>query len=1592
MKQKLLFFLTAVLLAMLPVSMAHADVTKNGIRYSAEIDGKELPYYSVVRQADGKANYINLSGEVTFQYALYDKYVTTIREYAFSEMQAKASFTVGGKMTTVSRYSFYKAVGLQSITLTSSVTTVGEHAFDGCTQLTSVSMSSNIKVLQPYTFAKCTKLPSINIASVTQIGEAAFKGSSALVSVGASTPRRRLIATSIGDEAFANCQSLQNIYFAPDKLTYIGASAFSNCKKLKTLTLPATVVTIKDYAFAGSGLKVLTNNSTTPQNINANVFSGIDLSKCILYVPQGTKAAYKAANVWKKFGNILEPGEQPVGLNIEDDPEEDVTAIYSGMAKIGNLYYTLSKDLTAEVVQDASYKNNLIGKLVIPQNVEYKGYTYTVTSIAAYAFTDCKITAVELPNTITTLAHYAFYNCKQLESINFPSSLSTIGESCFEHCSSIHSVDLSKTSVEVIPSSCFSQTFMETIVLPKQLKRIEYRAFAWCRQKVFEFPESVEYVGNCAFLNNSVKGFQVIVNVENPALAEDSAFYNAGFKGGLTVLEYQISLTVPNGCIEKYRKAKGWERFYLIYDKGLTEKIKYGQLYYQLQEDKTAYVTYEKNEAGNYSDIKGEVTVEKELNYQGVNYIVTDIGAEAFRYATGITKVNLPNNLEEIGAKAFSGCTNLAEINIPATLTALANDAFVGTKLYSNNTDANGAVYYYGCLLALTKQLPSEYIVKDGTRLIATNVFNNQKSLTSLTLPEGLTTICNGAIAEMSNLKTISLPSTLSNIGNSFLSSCSALTSIYNYATKPFDLSEITSFVNLQKTGCSLYVPKGSKSAYTGSNSWKEFPILEMAPKTYTVTFVDHEGKELDTQIIEVGNAATAPWEPEREGYTFIGWDKDFSNIQANLTVTAQYEKNKYFVTFLDYDGTSLGSQEVEHGQSAVAPAEPVRTGYTFTGWDKEFDIVTQNMDVTAQYALKVWTVTYLNYDNSLIGTEQVVNGEDAKGMVATRKGWIFGQWYNTKNFEYVDLKNITSDMTVKAEFSGEILFDVIYRVEGVTTFQIQAVYGLNASQIYYKPTNYPLIPQKESDDVYDYTFVGWTPEVSYITENIVQDAVFEASLRKFTVKFVDWNDITLSEQIVEYGSEAEAPTPERTGYTFTGWDKDLSFVTSDLTVKAQYTINTYSVTFVDYDDAVLRAAQVVEYGGDAVPPADPVRKGYTFTGWAPDYKNVTGDMTVKAQYTINQYTVTFVDHEGKELSSATLDYGTMPTPPQNPVRESTEQYDYTFKGWSPEVVAVSGDATYTATYTQTLRQYNVTFVDHEGKELSSATLDYGTMPTPPQAPVRESSEQYDYTFKGWSPEVVAVSGDATYTATYTQTLRQYTIRFLNYDGSVLQSSEWEYGTTPVYSGSTPLRAEDETYTYEFKGWDKEIVAVSEATDYTAQFNAVAKTTYYTVTFLDWDGTELFVETVEEGKDAHGPAETPTRNGYTFIGWSKPLTNITSDLTVVAQYEIEKVYHTVTFLDWDGTELLKETVEDGQDAQGPAEEPTRNGYTFIGWSKPITNITEDLTVVALYEEATGVEDINKAPSVNVRKELRNGHVVIIMPDGKEYNTTGAQIK
>ena len=143
-----------------------------------------------------------------------------------------------------------------------------------------------------------------------------------------------------------------------------------------------------------------------------------------------------------------------------------------------------------------------------------------------------------------------------------------------------------------------------------------------------------------------------------------------------------------------------------------------------------------------------------------------------------------------------------------------------------------------------------------------------------------------------------------------------------------------------------------------------------IAPKpAYTVTFKDWDGTTLKTQTVEEGSGATAPNNPTRDGYDFTGWDVSFSNITSNLTVTAQYSIKTYTVTFKDHDGTTLKTQTVTHGNAAIAPSDPTRDGYDFTGWDKSFNNITSDLTVTAQYTQIKIEAIELDTNNIVLST-----------------------------------------------------------------------------------------------------------------------------------------------------------------------------------------------------------------------------------------------------------------------------------------------------------------------------------------------------------------------------------------------------------------------------------------------------------------------------------------------------------------------------------------------------------------------------------------------------------------------------------------------
>ncbi|MBQ6766522.1 MAG: T9SS type A sorting domain-containing protein, partial [Paludibacteraceae bacterium] len=312
-------------------------------------------------------------------------------------------------------------------------------------------------------------------------------------------------------------------------------------------------------------------------------------------------------------------------------------------------------------------------------------------------------------------------------------------------------------------------------------------------------------------------------------------------------------------------------------------------------------------------------------------------------------------------------------------------------------------------------------------------------------------------------------------------------------------------------------------------------------------------------------------------------------------------------------------------------------------------------------------------------------------------------------------------------------------------------------------------------------------------------------------------------------GSTPTKPATAQYNYTCTGWDKTITTVTeaTDYTATYSSVVNKYEIKFVNYDGSELQSSEV-EYGvtpsyTGEVPekPAD-AENTYVFTGWSPELTSVTKAQIYTAQFssTTNLYTIRFLNEDGTELQSEELAYGATPAyTGETPTKEAIAQYTYTFKGWNSEITEVTGAKDYKATYTSTTNKYLITFKNYNGEELQSSEVEYGVTPAySGEAPEKPADAENTYIFTGWSQSIESVTKAQTYTAQFSSTTNKYLIRFLNEDGTELQSEELAYGTTPEYTGEPPVKEATAQYTYTFKGWDSDIEVVKGAKNYTATY------------------------------------------------------------------------------------------------------------------------------------------------------------------------------
>ena len=277
-----------------------------------------------------------------------------------------------------------------------------------------------------------------------------------------------------------------------------------------------------------------------------------------------------------------------------------------------------------------------------------------------------------------------------------------------------------------------------------------------------------------------------------------------------------------------------------------------------------------------------------------------------------------------------------------------------------------------------------------------------------------------------------------------------------------------------------------------------------------------------------------------------------------------------------------------------------------------------------------------------------------------------------------------------------------------------------------------------------DMTYTGHTFKGWYDNENLTGSPVTAIGgaetgnkeywakweINRYTITFDTAGGSEIAPITQDYGTNITAPAnPTRKGYTFKGWDKEIpeTMPAENMTVKAQWEINQYTIAF-DTNGGSEIATITQDYGTEITAPADPTRKGYTFKGWDKEIPETmpAENITVKAQWEINQYTIAFDTNGGSEIAPITQDYGTEITAPDNPTREG-----YTFIGWDRDIPEIMSAENITVTAQWEINRYTITFDTAGGSDIAPITQDYGTNITAPADPTREG-----YTFIGWDKAI----------------------------------------------------------------------------------------------------------------------------------------------------------------------------------------------------------------------------------------------------------------
>ena len=1013
---------------------------------------------------------------------------------------------------------------------------------------------------------------------------------------------------------------------------------------------------------------------------------------------------------------------------------------------VGNFKYTVTDEENDYVSIAKADEATLSGALVIPSSVSHEGATYAVTSVGASGFYETGITSVTIPSSVLTIGDYAFQNCGSITSIT---------------------IEDSETPLSL------AGTYGERPL--------------WN-------PAATIYLGRDLNLTGE--------DVNFPLLSD------------ATSVEFGPKVTTINP--------------YLFSENSKLENLTIGN-------GVTTIGEYAFNSCGTYWDDETHQGVENLVVTMGSN--VTTIGAHAFQNCGKLKSVTLPSTLTTIGNETFNR-TGLTSISIPASVTSIGDFAFqscdnmTSIRIEDSETPLSlagtyserplwnpAATIYLGRDLNLTGEDVNFPLLSDATSVefgpkvttINPYLFSENSKLENLTIGNGVTTIgeyafnsCGTywddethqgvenlvvtmgsnvttigahAFQNCGKLKSVTLPSTLTTIGNETFNR-TGLTSI----SIPASVTSIGDFAFQSCDNMTSIRIEDSETPLSLAGTYSERPLWNSATTIYIGRNLTLTGEDVNYPLLE--NATSVEFGPQVSAipnYLFSG-------------VTTLSSVKVPWLTPITLNATTF-HEDTYTNATLWVPGGTMDAYETATNWTsfvhKDFASFVVSITGSAHGTLAVGEISSTNNETA---TTLIDRGENAVFTVTPATGYELTNFTvnsvaQTPTAGQYTVEDLSADQTVVAGFTP-IEYDLTLTLNDGT--------ASNPATYTIETTTFTLNNPTKAG----YDFAGW--KLNGVGEAMMTVTIAKGSTGHLAYT-ATWTPIVYNIALTLDGGEAENPStytiesaaitlnnPTKTGHTFKGWKLNGEGVammevtiaagsTGHLAYTATWQVNQYTITFNSNGGTGIDAIKL-DYGTEVEAPANPTRIGYTFAGWLPEVPATipAEDITCVAQWTINQYTITFNTAGGSDIAPIVQDYATAVVAPANPTRDG-----YTFAGWDKDIPTNIPAENVTITATWTPVNYTISY-ELDGGNVDGVNPTSYTIESAPITLINPVKDGYD--FAGWTGTgldaatknvIIATgnTGNRSYTATWTK--KTYTVSITG-GGVTADSYTPEYGDNVV--------------------------------------------------------------------------------------------------------------------------------------------------------------------------------------------------------------------